>query len=81
MIEPKNFQKNFNMYREKIYDLVNQLVVKNKGSFSAEHGIGMAKKNSLKKFKSYNEMQLMKIIKKSLDTKNILNPGKIFDLD
>jgi len=81
MIEPKNFQKNFNMYREEIYDLVNQLVVKNKGSFSAEHGIGMAKKNSLKKFKSYNEMQLMKIIKKSLDTKNILNPGKIFDLD
>lgn len=81
MIEPKNFQKDFNMYREKIYDLVNKLVLKNKGSFSAEHGIGMAKKNSLKKFKSYNEIQVMKNIKKSLDIKNILNPGKIFDLD
>ena len=69
------------MHRERIYDLVNKLVVKNKGSFSAEHGIGIAKKKSLKKFKSYNEMQLMKNIKKSLDVKNILNPGKIFDLD
>ena len=81
MIEPKNFQKDFNMYREEIYDLVNKLVLKNKGSFSAEHGIGMIKKNSLKKFKSYNEIQVMKNIKKSLDIKNILNPGKIFDLD
>ena len=81
MIEPKNFQKDFNMYREEIYDLVNKLVLKNKGSFSAEHGIGISKKNSLKKFKSYNEIQVMKNIKKSLDIKNILNPGKIFDLD
>jgi len=81
MIEPKNFKKDFNIYREKIYDLVNKLAVKNKGSFSAEHGIGLAKKNSLKKFKSSNEMKLMKNIKKTLDTKNILNPGKIFDLD
>ena len=81
MIEPKNFQKDFNKYREEIYDLVNKLVLKNKGSFSAEHGIGMVKKNSLKKFKSYNEIQVMKNIKKSLDIKNILNPGKIFDLD
>ena len=81
MIEPKNFQNNFYAHREKIYNLVNKLVVKSKGSFSAEHGIGMAKKKSLKKFKSYNEMQLMKNIKKSLDTKNILNPGKIFDIE
>ena len=81
MIEPKNFQKDFNMYREEIYDLVNKLVFENKGSFSAEHGIGISKKNSLKKFKSSNEIQVMKNIKKSLDIKNILNPGKIFDLD
>ena len=81
MIEPKNYQKNFDMYREKIYDLVNTLAVKYNGSFSAEHGIGMTKKNALKKFKSYNEMQLMKNIKRTLDMKNILNPGKIFDLD
>jgi len=81
MIEPKNFQKNFNLYREKIYDLVNKLVVKNKGSICAEHGVGMIKKNSLKKVKSFNEIKLMKNIKKSLDKKNILNPGKIFDLD
>ena len=32
-------------------------------------------------FKSYNEIQFMINIKNSLDPKNILNPGKIFDLD
>jgi len=81
MIEPINFAKNFNLYRDKIYDLVNTIVIENKGSFSAEHGIGIIKKESLKKFKSKNEIKFMKNIKKTLDPKNILNPGKIFDLN
>ena len=81
MIEPLNFSKDFDLYREKIYDLVNSLVIINKGSFSAEHGIGMIKKESLKKYKSKNQIKFMKKIKNSLDPKNILNPGKIFDLN
>ena len=81
MIEPINFSKNFNLYRDKIYHLVNKIVIKNQGSFSAEHGIGMIKKESFKKFKSKNQIKIMKNLKKSLDPKNILNPGKIFDLD
>ena len=51
------------------------------GSFSAEHGIGQIKKDSLIKYKDVNEINLMKKIKLSLDPKNIFNPGKIFDLD
>ena len=70
-----------NAITKEIYELVNKLVEENNGSFSAEHGIGMIKKNSFKKFKSYNEIKVMKSIKISLDSKNILNPGKIFDLD
>ena len=81
MIQPVNFIKDFNLYRDEIYELVSTLVEKNNGSFSAEHGIGMIKKDSFKKFKSYNEIQFMINIKNSLDPKNILNPGKIFDLD
>ena len=81
MIEPINFSKNFDSYRDKIYDLVNTIVVENQGSFSAEHGIGMIKKESLKKFKNKNQINFMKNIKKSLDPKNILNPGKIIDLN
>ena len=81
MILPVNFSNNFVSIRRKVYDLVNNLVYKNNGSFSAEHGIGMIKKNSLKKFKSKNEIEFMKKIKISLDYKNILNPGKVLDLD
>jgi len=81
MIEPINFSKNFDSYRNQIYDLVNEIVVENQGSFSAEHGIGMIKKESLQKFKNINQIEFMKNIKRSLDPKNILNPGKIIDLD
>jgi FAD/FMN-containing dehydrogenase len=58
---------------------VNELVEEYGGSFSAEHGIGQIKKNSLLKFKSKNEIDIMKKLKKVFDRKNILNPGKIFD--
>ena len=81
MIEPINFSKNFDSYRNQIYDLVNKIVAENQESFSAEHGIGMIKKESLQKFKSINQIEFMKNIKRSLDPKNILNPGKIIDLD
>ena len=57
-----------------IYKITAQL----DGSFSAEHGIGIAKKQELKDFSSEAEIELMKIIKKSLDPNNIMNPGKIF---
>jgi FAD/FMN-containing dehydrogenase len=81
MIEPINFSKNFDSYRNQIYDLVNEIVIENQGSFSAEHGIGMIKKESLQKFKNINQIEFMKNIKRSLDPKNILNPGKVIDLD
>ena len=48
------------------------------GSFSAEHGIGIVRKKDALKIKG-DEIKIMKSIKKSLDPKNILNPGKIFD--
>lgn len=50
------------------------------GSVSAEHGIGVHKKSYLHLSKSDEEIQLMKMIKKTLDSRNILNKGKIFDL-
>ena len=40
---------------------------------------GFYKNKSLLKFKSKNEIDLMKSLKKVFDTRNILNPGKIFD--
>ena len=57
-----------------LYDLVDELG----GSFSAEHGVGQAKKAWLATYRSGIELELMKMLKKTLDPANILNPGKIF---
>jgi FAD/FMN-containing dehydrogenase len=47
------------------------------GSFSAEHGIGVMKRADLVRYKSPAEVDLMRALKRTLDPKNILNPGKL----
>ncbi len=48
------------------------------GTITGEHGIGIHKKEYL--IKQHNDnLPYMKLIKKSLDPNNIMNPGKIFD--
>ena len=48
------------------------------GTITGEHGIGIHKKEYLIKQHPDN-LPYMKLIKKSLDPKNIMNPGKVFD--
>ncbi len=50
------------------------------GSVSAEHGIGMHKKPYLTVSRSAAEIDMMRMIKRSLDQHNILNRGRIFDV-
>ena len=57
--------------------LVHDLVVSMYGSFSAEHGIGQLKRGEMERYKSSVELDLMRTLKKTLDPKNIMNPGKI----
>ena len=52
-----------------------------KGAISAEHGIGLEKKPYLSISRSAEEIELMKSLKRSLDPKNILNPGKVISLN
>jgi len=47
------------------------------GSISAEHGIGVAKRDDLVHYKSSVELELMWQVKRALDPKNLLNPGKL----
>ena len=63
--------------REKIKTSVYDITIELDGSYSAEHGIGLAKKSELTKYSSQSEIALMQLIKKTLDSKNIMNPGKI----
>jgi FAD/FMN-containing dehydrogenase len=50
------------------------------GVISAEHGIGLDKRDYLRHSRSAEEIALMSTIKLALDPKNILNPGKILDM-
>ena len=52
--------------------------LKLEGTITGEHGIGLQKKEYLLKQHPDN-IHLMKLIKKSFDQNNIMNPGKIFD--
>ncbi len=50
------------------------------GMLSGEHGVGLAKKPYLSTVLDEAQIGLMKSVKQVFDPKNILNPGKIFDL-
>ena len=49
------------------------------GTITGEHGIGLAKKEFLPKFAGPAQMRVMRELRKALDPKGILNPGKMFD--
>ncbi len=47
------------------------------GSISAEHGIGRHRRETLAKRKSAVELEMMRAVKRALDPKGIMNPGKM----
>ena len=78
LIEPDNLKENFYSYEKAFKNVINKILIKVKGSVSAEHGIGLLKKDDLKITKSISEITIMKKIKKLFDPNNILNQKKIF---
>lgn len=58
---------------EAVEDVVQELG----GSFSAEHGIGVSKLETMKRRKDPVALDAMRAIKAALDPHNILNPGKV----
>ena len=60
-----------------VNEIVHGLVGTYKGSISAEHGIGVMKRDELPHVKDAVAMELMRTIKKTLDPNGILNPGKV----
>jgi len=57
--------------------LVYDIVASFGGSFSAEHGIGQAKREQLAHYRGETEIGLMKAVKAAPDPENIMNPGKV----
>ena len=61
-------------------DLLIKKTLELNGTITGEHGVGLHKKAYLLKEHGDN-IPLMKLIKRSIDQNNIMNPGKIFDLN
>jgi D-lactate dehydrogenase (cytochrome) len=70
-------KKQYENFKKNVNEIIFSNVKKFNGSISAEHGIGQLRKDELKKYKSLEEIQRMKKIKKIFDPKNIMNPGKV----
>ena len=68
-LEPKALQD--------MYDATHKLG----GKISGEHGIGIKRKKNMALLMDPTEMKLCKAIKKAWDPNNIMNPGKMFDLE
>ena len=56
-----------------VYDIVTALG----GSISAEHGLGVLKREEITRYKSALELDLMRAIKRTLDPHGLMNPGKV----
>jgi FAD/FMN-containing dehydrogenase len=54
-----------------------ELVAARDGSISAEHGVGLLKRDFLNYTRSVEEMEIMRALKRVLDPNQIMNPGKL----
>ena len=58
-------------------DAVHGIAVALDGSFSAEHGIGTLKRSDLAQYRSPAAVNLMRLLKSSIDPDDLMNPGKV----
>ncbi len=67
--------------RARVEEIVYSPLARIGGSISAEHGIGMEKRAHLHLSRSRDEIRTMRLLKRALDPKGLLNPGRVFALD
>jgi len=65
----------------KFIEAIYKLSISLGGTISGEHGVSLTRKQFLPMARDKTQIELMKGIKRLFDPNNILNPGKIFDLD
>ena len=61
----------------RVNKIVHDIVVDLGGSISAEHGIGVMRREENLRYKSAVEIDLMAAVKRALDPQGIMNPGKV----
>lgn len=62
------------------FDFIFNEAIKLGGTITGEHGTGLAKKHFLEQVAGAAGVDVMRKFKAVLDAKNVLNPGKIFDV-
>jgi FAD/FMN-containing dehydrogenase len=62
---------------ERFNRIVHDIVYRMSGSISAEHGVGLLKRDEILLYKDPVAVDLMRTLKRALDPHNILNPGKV----
>jgi FAD/FMN-containing dehydrogenase len=67
----------FKQERPRVNRIVHDIVVDLGGSISAEHGIGQSRLAELAHYKAPVEIEMMRSVKRALDPKGIMNPGKV----
>ena len=63
--------------QDAINRIVHDLVARFNGSISAEHGLGVLRRDEAARYKSPVELALMRSIKTALDPAGLMNPGKV----
>lgn len=63
--------------REAINRIVYDVVAGLGGSISAEHGLGQLKRGEILRHKDPVELDLMRSLKRALDPRGLMNPGKV----
>jgi FAD/FMN-containing dehydrogenase len=76
-MQPLGMEGDAFLQQSPIYnDSIHDLVYKNGGTFSAEHGIGLAKKAEMLKYISPEILSLQRTLKQAIDAQHLLNPDK-----
>ena len=70
-------EERFMAQQDAINLLTHDWVAHFKGSISAEHGLGVLRRDEAARYKSPVERNLMRTLKRALDPYNLMNPGKV----
>ncbi|MCY3885235.1 MAG: FAD-binding oxidoreductase [Gammaproteobacteria bacterium] len=79
ILKPQNVGiSEFEKRCRKINHLLFERIRRRGGSISAEHGVGLLKRDFLSYSRSQSEIETMRAIKEVFDRNGIMNPGKVF---
>jgi FAD/FMN-containing dehydrogenase len=82
ILKPEHFSSDdFVTQCSAVSNEIGQLLAKYEGSVSAEHGVGLLKRDYLHYSRSTSEISLMRAVKSAFDPYGILNPGKLFAVE